>query len=42
VPTTPGASVDELHAAFYAELQRLFVQHKHEWGYGDRELRFVD
>ena len=45
VTKTKGAptpeEVDEAHAKFCAELQKLFESHKHAAGYGDRSLEIV-
>jgi hypothetical protein len=33
--------VDKWHAVFLEELELLFERHKHEAGYGDRQLKFI-
>lgn len=33
--------VDKWHAVFLEELELLFGRHKHEAGYGDRQLKFI-
>jgi hypothetical protein len=35
------ASIDKYHGIFINELDELFNRHKHEAGYGDRQLKIV-
>lgn len=34
-------SIDKYHAIFIKELDDLFNRHKHEAGYGDRQLKII-
>ena len=33
--------IDQVHRLFYEEVYRVFEAHKHDFGYGDRELTYV-
>ncbi len=34
-------SIDKYHGIFMKELDALFNRHKHEVGYGDRQLKII-
>lgn len=37
----PQESIDKYHDIFLKELEALFERHKHDAGYGDRQLKII-